>query len=167
MNYKTKATRYLQQEIERYKQGTIMVVCLVNKNELIILLDDLDTIVEKFYAVVDMECQKIAGCKIIKDTESIKLYILIPSDNKILEELAYSIYSQVQLYVDKEFPESYLKCSIGSISFPQVVGNKATKLLPLLNYANLASRDKSYYFNYVNNSGFQPISTITLFEIAQ
>jgi len=148
MNYKTKATRYLQQEIEKHKQGTIMVVCLVNKNELIILLDDLDTIVEKFYAVVDMECQKIAGCKIIKDTESIKLYILIPSDNKILEELAYSIYSQVQLYVDKEFPESYLKCSIGSISFPQVVGNKATKLLPLLNYANLASRDKSYYFNY-------------------
>ncbi len=58
MNYKTKATRYLQQEIERYKQGTIMVVCLVNKNELIILLDDLDIIVEKFYAVVDMECQK-------------------------------------------------------------------------------------------------------------
>ena len=51
MNYKTKATRYLQQEIEKHKQGTIMVVCLVNKNELIILLDDLDTIVEKFYAV--------------------------------------------------------------------------------------------------------------------
>ncbi len=91
---------------------------------------------------------EIAGCKIIKDTESIKLYIWIPSDNKILEELTYSIYSQVQFYVDKEFPESYLKCSIGSISFPQVVGNKATKLLPLLNYVNLASRDKSYYFNY-------------------
>ena len=148
MNYKNEATTDLQQEIERCKQGTMMVVCLVNKNELSILFDHPSKIVEKFYVVVDIACQKVDGCKIIKDTDATKLYILIPNDNKIAEELAYSIYSQVQLYVDKESPESYLKCSIGSISFPQDVGNKATKLLALLNYGNFTSSDKSYYFNY-------------------
>ena len=148
MNYENEAPTDLQQEIERCKQGTMMVVCLVNKNELSILFDHPSKIVEKFYVVVDIACQKVEGCKIIKDTDATKLYILIPNDNKIAEELAYSIYSQVQLYVDKESPESYLKCSIGSISFPQDVGNKATKLLALLNYGNFTSSDKSYYFNY-------------------
>ncbi len=148
MTYKAEATKDLQQEIDRCKSGTIMVVCLVNQSELDILLDEPSKVVEKFYAVVDIACRKVAGCKIIKDTESRKLYILIPRDLELAEGLAYSIYSEVQLYVDKEFPESYLKCSIGSIDFPQKEGNKANKLLALLNDENLTSGDKSYYYNY-------------------
>ena len=69
MNYENEATTDLQQEIERCKQGTMMVVCLVNKNELSILFDHPSKIVEKFYVVVDIACQKVEGCKIIKETQ--------------------------------------------------------------------------------------------------
>ena len=148
---KTQAMKDLQQEIERRKHGILMVVCLLNKDELNILLDEPIKVIEKFHAIVDIACQRVIGYRIIKDSEPTKLYILLPNDIKIAEKLAYSIYSQLQLYVDKKFPESYLKCSVGNIQFPQSITHDVVKLLSLLHYGSCISSDKSYYFNYDDN----------------
>ena len=134
MDDKNQVMKDLQQEIELRKQGVIMVVRLVNKDELNILLDKPIKVIERFYTIVDIACQKAIEYRIIKDFEPTKLYILIPNNLKIAEKLAYSIYSQVQLYVDKEFPESYLKCAVQSIQFPHGDYHDVEKLLSLLNY---------------------------------
>jgi hypothetical protein len=141
----------LQQEIELRKQGIMMVVCLVNKDELNILIDDPAKVIGRFYTIVDIACQESIEYSIIKDFEPTKLYIFIPNNLKVAEKLAYSIYSQVQLDVDRELPESYLKCSVQSIRFPQNRYHDVEKLLSLLNYGNFISTDKSYYFNYDEN----------------
>ncbi len=151
MDDKNQVMKDLQQEIELRKQGVIMVVRLVNKDELNILLDEPIKVIERFYTIVDIACQKAIEYRIIKDFEPTKLYILIPNNLKIAEKLAYSIYSQVQLYVDKEFPESYLKCAVQSIQFPHGDYHDVEKLLSLLNYGAFISSDKSYYFNYDDN----------------
>ena len=148
---RTLVIKNLQREIELRKQGIMIVVCLVNKDELNILLDDPAKVIERFYTIVDIACQESIEYSIIKDFEPTKLYIFIPNNLKVAEKLAYSIYSQVQLDVDRELPESYLKCLVQSIRFPQNRYHDAEKLLSLLNYGNFISTDKSYYFNYDEN----------------
>ena len=148
---RTLVIKNLQQEIELRKQGIMMVVCLVNKDELNILIDDPAKVIGRFYTIVDIACQESIEYSIIKDFEPTKLYIFIPNNLKVAEKLAYSIYSQVQLDVDRELPESYLKCSVQSIRFPQNRYHDVEKLLSLLNYGNFISTDKSYYFNYDEN----------------
>jgi EAL domain-containing protein (putative c-di-GMP-specific phosphodiesterase class I) len=106
---------------------------------------------ERFFTIVDIACHESIEYKIIRDSEPTKLYVFIPNNLKIAEKLACSIYSQVQLDVDKALPESYLKCSVQSIRFPQKIAHNVEKLLALLNYGNCASTDKSYYYNYDEN----------------
>jgi EAL domain-containing protein (putative c-di-GMP-specific phosphodiesterase class I) len=141
----------LQKELDHLKQGVMLVIRLLNKDELNILLDNPEKVIEKFYTIVDIACKQATEYKIIKTTTPTKLYILIPDNIKIAEKLAYSIYSQVQLYVDEDFPESYLRCSVGSIQFPQKQERDATKLLSLLGYGGFVSTDKSYYYSYDDN----------------
>ncbi|MFK7968010.1 MAG: EAL domain-containing protein [Rickettsiaceae bacterium] len=148
---RTLVIKNLQQEIESRKKGIMMVVCLVNKDELNILLDNPAKITERFCTVVDIACHKSIEYSIIRDFDPTKLYVFIPSNLKVAEKLAYSIYSQVQLDVNTEFPESYLKCSVQSIRFPQNDCHDVEKLLSLLNYGNFISTDRSYYFNYDEN----------------
>jgi EAL domain-containing protein (putative c-di-GMP-specific phosphodiesterase class I) len=141
----------LQKEIVLRKKGIMMVVSLVNKDELDILLDQSDKVNERFFTIVDIACHESIEYKIIRDSEPTKLYVFIPNNLKIAEKLACSIYSQVQLDVDKALPESYLKCSVQSIRFPQKIAHNVEKLLALLNYGNCVSTDKSYYYNYDEN----------------
>ena len=148
---RTLVIKNLQQEIESRKKGIMMVVCLVNKDELNILLYKPAKITERFCTVVDIACHKSIEYSIIRDFDPTKLYVFIPSNLKVAEKLAYSIYSQVQLDVNTEFPESYLKCSVQSIRFPQNDCHDVEKLLSLLNYGNFISTDRSYYFNYDEN----------------
>ncbi len=151
MIYKNLVMKDLQQEIVLRKKGIMMVVSLANKDELDILLDRSDKVIERFFTIVDIACHESIEYKIIKDSEPAKLYIFIPNNLKIAEKLACSIYSQVQLDVDKALPESYLKCSVQSIRFPQKIAHNVEKLLALLNYGNCVSTDKSYYYNYDEN----------------
>lgn len=147
----TLVIKNLQQEIKLRKQGIMMVVCLVNRDELNILLTDSRKVIERFYNVVHVACHKSIEYRIVRDYDPTKLYIFIPNNLKIAKKLACSIYSQVQLDFNREFPESYLKCSIQSIKFPQNIYHDVRKLLSLLNYGNFISTNKSYYFNYDDN----------------
>ncbi len=151
MVYKNLVMKDLQQEIVLRKKGIMMVVSLANKDELDILLDQSDKVIERFFTIVDIACHESIEYKIIRDSEPTKLYVFIPNNLKIAEKLACSIYSQVQLDVDKALPESYLKCSVQSIRFPQKIAHNVEKLLALLNYGNCVSTDKSYYYNYDEN----------------
>jgi EAL domain-containing protein (putative c-di-GMP-specific phosphodiesterase class I) len=151
MIYKNLVMKNLQKEIVLRKKGIMMVVSLVNKDELDILLDQSDKVNERFFTIVDIACHESIEYKIIRDSEPTKLYVFIPNNLKIAEKLACSIYSQVQLDVDKALPESYLKCSVQSIRFPQKIAHNVEKLLALLNYGNCVSTDKSYYYNYDEN----------------
>ena len=76
---RTLVIKNLQQEIELRKQGIMMVVCLVNKDELNILLDDPAKVIERFYTIVDIACQESIEYSIIKDFEPTKfLHLLTP-----------------------------------------------------------------------------------------
>mgnify|MGYP003402674398 CR=1 FL=1 len=151
MPEKARAMLDLQKELDKRKQGVMLVVRLLNKDELNILLDEPSKVIEKFYTIVDIACQQATEHKIIRAATPTTLYVLIPDNIKIAEKLAYSIYSQVQLYVDSDFPESYLKCSVGSIQFPHVAEISAHKLLSMLSYGMFISSDKSYYYSYDDN----------------
>ena len=141
----------LQKELDKTTQGILLVVKLLNIDELNILIDDTNSIINKFYVMVENASAKAIEYKIIRTSNPAKLYIIIPDDAKIAESLAYSIYSQVQLYVDSDFPESYLKCLIGSISFSANKNIKAERLVSMMLYGMSRSKNKNYYFNYDDN----------------
>ncbi len=151
MTYDTQAMKDLQQEIEYRGRGVMMVVCLVNIDELNILFDEPVKFIKKFSIIVKGICQNIAKRRIITDFDLTKIYVLMPDNIKLAERLAYTIYSQVQLYIDSEFPESYFKCSVKTIKFTRAASVDSVKLLSLLNYGSFSSADKSYYFNYDDN----------------
>lgn len=115
-----------------------------------ILIEDTSSIMAKYYLMVEKACDKAEKYKIIKSYDPTKMYILLPDDTKSVEKLAYSIYSQVQLYVDENYPESYFRCGVGSIKFKEDSNNVIT-LLSTLQYAMSVSKDQSYYFNYDDN----------------
>ena len=73
MDDKNQVMKDLQQEIELRKQGVIMVVRLVNKDELNILLDKPIKVIERFYTIVDIACQKAIEYRIIKDFALLQL----------------------------------------------------------------------------------------------
>jgi len=137
----------LQKEINRIKSGVLLIVKLLNKDELNILIEDTAAIIDKFYLMVENACEKASDYVILRTHDPTRLYLVLPDDTKIAERLAYSIYKQVQLYVDSDIPESYLKCGVGSIKFDENQ-KRADKLLSLLLYAMSVSKDRSYYHSY-------------------
>ncbi len=157
MSNKARIMDSLQKEINRVKSGVLLIVKLLNKDELNILIEDTAAIIDKFYLMVEKACEKASNYVILRTYDPTRLYIVLPDDIKITERLAYSIYKQVQLYVDSEIPESYLKCGVGSIKFNDIQ-NRADKLLSLLLYAMSVSKDRSYYHSYDDN----PIDIETL-----
>lgn len=140
----------LQKDVTKMKNGVIIAVKLLNKDELTILIEDTSSIMAKYYLMVEKACEKAKEYKIIKSYDPTKMCILLPDDTKSVEKLAYSIYSQVQLYVDENYPESYFRCGVGSIKFKEDSNNVIT-LLSTLQYAMSVSKDQSYYFNYDDN----------------
>jgi len=141
----------MQKELDRVKTGVLLSVKLLNKDELNILIEDTSAIIDKFYIMVDKACEKASDYAVIKTLDPTKLYIILPDDSRVAEKLAYSIYSQVQLYVDSDLPESYLKCAVGSIKFFPEQNLKVEKLVSLLTYSMSCSRDQSYYYCYDDN----------------
>lgn len=141
----------LQKELDKAKQGVLLIVKLLNKDELNILIDDTSAIIDKFYLMVDKACEKASDHAIVKTADPTKLYIVVPDDSKVAERLAYSIYSQVQLYVDEKHPESYLKCAVGSIKFSSKDQINADRLESLMVYGMSMSTDGSYYYSYDDN----------------
>lgn len=151
MNKKATIMAAIQSEMDRVKNGMFLVVKLLNKDELNVLLDDASLIIDKFHFMVETACKKASDYKIIKALEPTKVYIILPDDAKVAEKLAYSIYSQVQLYIDEDFPESYLRCVVGSIKFCDKQKIKAENLLSLLVYGALSSNEFGHYYAYDDN----------------
>jgi EAL domain-containing protein (putative c-di-GMP-specific phosphodiesterase class I) len=120
----------------------------LNKDELNILIDDTSVIVDQFHVMVNKACEKASDYTILNSDDPTKLYIVVKDDPKVPEKLAYSVYSQVQLYVDANLPESYLKCAVSSIKFSKENKVKADKLVSMMTYGMSQSTDGSYYYNY-------------------
>jgi len=148
MAAKAKIISSLQKEIDKAKQGVLLVVELLNKDELNILIEDTSAIVDQFYLMVEKACEKASNHSIVKTEDLTELYIVVPDGSKVAEQLAYSVYSQVQLYVDAEYPESYLKCSVGSIKFSAEKKVSAARLVSMMLYGMSMSTDGSYYYSY-------------------
>ncbi len=147
----SKVISILQREISRQEEGILFSVEILNISELSILLDELDGIFSKFYSIVEKACLKADEHKIISASEAGKLYIIVPDNPRNAERLAYSIYSQVQLYVDGETPESYLQCSVGSIKFSKDQNLTAYDILARLAYGMQHSEEQGYYYCYDDN----------------
>jgi len=151
MGNEARVIRSLQKEIDRVKNGVLLSIKLLNKDEMNILIDDTSKVVDKFYDIVYKACEKAPEHVIIKTPHLTKLYVIIPDMARIGEKLAYLIYSQVQLYVDSDCPESYLKCAVSSIKFFPERTSNVEKLLSLMGYGMYVSKDQSYYYCYDDN----------------
>ena len=147
----SKVISLLQREISKQEEGILFSVEIINISELSILLDDLDRIFTKFYSIVEKACLKADEHKILSASEAGRLYIIVPDNAKNAEKLAYSIYSQVQLYVDDQVPESYLQCSVGSIKFSKAQNLTAYDILARLSYGMQHSEEQGYYYCYDDN----------------
>jgi len=154
----SKIMELLDRHISKQKQGILMVVCLVNKDELAILVDNINQLLEKFCDIVEGTCrefssQEMFSCQVLRATDKATLYIVIPDDDKLLDQLTTTIHVKTQLYVDENLPEAYLRSWTGSIRFPQKGVLEAEKLISLLNYSNflINNNTRLCYFNYDDN----------------
>ena len=143
MTNKVKIMGGLEKELVKAGQGVLLVVKLLNRDELNILIDDISSITDKFYLMVEKACAKANEYAIVKTPDLTKLFIVVKGDTKVAEKLAYSVYSQVQLYVDSDFPESYLKCAVGSIKFSKDRGIKVDRLVSMMMYGMYMLQDRS------------------------
>ncbi len=148
MNNISSSFSHLQQTIDKHHEGMLLRVQLANKDELNILLDDMSSAYQTFIDIVNQSCANKQNYTIIVSQDPSLIYIVMPNDKIAAEDLAYSIYSQVQLYIDKNSPESYLKCCISSISFLNNLGKDAEKLISKMAYIVSNFNTGCYYYNY-------------------
>ncbi|MGC0371560.1 MAG: hypothetical protein DGJ47_000249 [Rickettsiaceae bacterium] len=141
----------IQEEIDKIEEGTILEIKLLNIDELNILIHNTSAVIEKFHSMIEKSCEKFTHSKIVKIKDPSKIYVILSDELHLAEKLAYMIYSQVQLYVDSEYPESYLKCSIGGIKFQNKNYNDIEKLLSHLNYSATLVDGYTYYHSYEEN----------------
>lgn len=141
----------LQQLMDKMKTGLLLSVNILNQDELNIMIEDTSAIMDKFFIIVRTASEESGGYIVLKTPDPTIIYIILPEDASAASRLAYTVNSQVQLYFDEEFPESYLKCLVGSIKFFPELNLKADKLLSMLAYGILSSRDSSYYYSYNDN----------------
>ncbi len=140
----------LQQEIDKFKSGILLVIKLINKEELNIIIEDAQKIYDRFYTIVNNACQSFTDCRIIKTTDLSKIFIMLPNDCKLAEIVAYAIFYEVHLHIDNEF-QSYFRCHIGSIKFNKNEDFKIDKILSHLFYGMKNSESPNFYFCYENN----------------
>jgi len=139
----------LQHELNNAKQGILLLVKWLNIDELsLLLLDDITAIVSKFYLMIEHACQSVSKHVIVKTQDPTKLYVVVQDNSrKAAEQLAYSIYSEIQSYLDIDFPESYLKCSVGSISFSKSIKINARDLVSMILYGMSISNGNYYCYD--------------------
>lgn len=143
-----KVISILQKEISKKDAGILFSIEIINSCELNILLEDIDSVLNKFYAIVEKACEKTNEYQIIISPEPTKLFVIIPDVQKHAERLAYSIYSQIQLYVDEDIPESYLQCSVGSIRFSKDQSLTAFDYISRLSFGMKHNKEQGYYYCY-------------------
>lgn len=143
-----KVISILQKAISKKNSGILFSIEIINSSELNILLEDIDRVLNKFYSIVEKACEKTSEHQIFISSEPTKLFVIVPDIAKDAEKLAYSIYSQIQLYVDDKIPESYLQCSVGSIRFSKEQNLTAFDYLSRLSFGMQHSQDQGYYYCY-------------------
>jgi c-di-GMP phosphodiesterase len=139
----------LQKKLNEIGEGVLFIVKLLNKYELKILLGNTEITMNRYYDIINRICSNFNNCFIQKNSDLTTLYVILGNRTEISEEkLAYAIYSQVQLYIDPDYPESYLKCAVGSIKFSyknQVIAEDlASKVL----YGISKLKEGIYYYNH-------------------
>jgi c-di-GMP phosphodiesterase len=149
MNNSKNLVAEVQKALNKRQNGTLLLVKILNADELNILIaDKISQIFKKFFLLVQEVCSNFSDVQVIRSHKETKVCIILPSELKNTEQLAYSIYSQTQLCVDLELPESYMKCAVGSIKFSSVNNFSASRLISLINYGMSNSQDQSYYYSY-------------------
>lgn len=143
--------RKLQEKIDKVVDGTLLVIKLANKEELNIIIDDIKTVLNKFNTLISQACKDFSDHIIVDSVDLTTIYVVLPEEIQSIERLAHSIYIEIQLSADKKLPESYLKCSIGSIKFSKNNDLSADKLLSRLLYSMNSTNDPSYYCCYEEN----------------
>lgn len=137
----------LQTILDQAEYGTLVIVKLLNRHELNILADDISYAAQNFAELVEDICKNVKNISIFRTEEATKLYLIIPH-SYLDRRIIYSIYSQIQHYIDQDFPERYLQCRMASISFPQREFSKIGNLLSALAYGMLQAGSDIYYYNY-------------------
>lgn len=147
--------KQLQQEIDRIKNGIILEIKLLNTSELEILIGNNKTIADKFYHLVSSICKQREDKNSISMYDGINRYtIYIILNNSLLNssnDIVHELYSKLHFYIDREYPESYFACSIGSIKF-NGIDNNIDSILPKLNYCMRPSNNYSFFHEYNDNS---------------
>ncbi|NRB10424.1 MAG: EAL domain-containing protein [Rickettsiaceae bacterium] len=141
----------LAQEIAKQEAGTLLSIKLINRDELVILMDDPSGFIDKFYEIVKQACQNNGKYPVIICKQHEEAYIILPDDQKKVEKIAYIIYCQTQLYIDPKTPEGYLKCCFASIKFSSNNKIAVDKLLAMLSYGINNSFDRTCYYCFEDN----------------
>ena len=140
----------LQKEINKVKSGVLLVVKLINKEELNIIIEDARIVYQKFFSIVEKTCKSFKESTVVKTSDLLRIFIILPDDYILAEKLAHNIYNDVQNYIDVEF-QSYFRCYIGSIKFKESDNRRVDKILSHLFYGMKNSETPNYYFCYDNN----------------
>ncbi|MFK7973547.1 MAG: EAL domain-containing protein [Rickettsiaceae bacterium] len=144
----TKYISILQNKIEQIKNGSLLIVKLINKNELNILLPDNQSIIDKLYSIINKACHTVGETISTTTHNSTRFYIVVKGNDKThIKNLAYSIFYHTQLYVNVKFPTIYLKCISGSINFNQSNQLKVEQLISYLLH-NMESLNSYNYYCY-------------------
>lgn len=151
MTNENKTLIKLQEKLDKQENGFLISVSLLNKDEINILIDDNEKVIENFFSIINNACIKANFHEIVRSDLPCRLYIILPHAPVEAEKLAHILYSHIQLHIEKEFPEAYFKCLIGSIKFSSENKIKAKKLLSLLHYGMNRVQDGTFYYCYDDN----------------
>jgi EAL domain-containing protein (putative c-di-GMP-specific phosphodiesterase class I) len=141
----------LQNDMSKQKKGFLLSVNLLNKDEINILIDNINLVIEEFFTVVNKICAREKTNGLIRSNGSCKSFIVLPDDISAAEDLAYKIYSETQLYVHEQFPETYFKCVIGNIRFSDIQGINSSRSLSLLHSGMSMMHEGTFYYCYDDN----------------
>lgn len=151
MTEENKVLTQLQEKLDKQPCGILLSISLLNKDEINILIDNNDKVIENFFSIINKTCLKASRQETVRSDVPCKLFIILPDDPLEAEKLAHTLYSHIQLHIEKEFPEAYFKCMIGSIKFSSSNNIKAKKLLSLLHYGMGLVQDGTFYYCYDDN----------------
>jgi EAL domain-containing protein (putative c-di-GMP-specific phosphodiesterase class I) len=129
-------------------KAIILSVKLINKSELSLFADKIDSFIQQFFNIISSVWDQCPGLGTVRDDVMVTQYLILPYDHQLAEEISFLIYSKIQLHIDAQYPESYLKCSIGSVVFDRETNSNIAQLLNFLVYSIKYSKNQGYYFPY-------------------
>lgn len=137
----------MQSEIDRIKSGHCLLVKLANYDEIQTMLWSAAYIVDDLGKIVRKICNDF-NIPICIHIEHSKLLIILPKiDPTLLKNFIFAIYSETQLYTNKQLPEAYMNCKIASINFPEASTN-AGEIYALLIGMLSTAKDQLYHQEY-------------------